>query len=297
MKPLKILLLCFFSLLLLTNSDTLPIERGIIKESLKFESKILGKSVNYSIYLPYDYNTSNRSYPVVYLLHGYTDNETAWLQFGEVNQAADKAISSGKMPPMIIVMPDAGVTWYINDHDGKVRYEDMFFEEFMPFIEKELRIRAQKEFRGVAGLSMGGYGALIYAMKHADKFAAAAPLSAAIYYEEDVVKYPQDRWDRIEAVMYGKGLAGAARLTEHWKANNPFYLADKLGADALKKVRYYFDNGDDDFLYKGNAYFHVKLREMQVPHEFRMRDGAHNWTYWRTGIGDALTFIGESFHR
>ena len=288
----KILLPCFTIALSLSLSA-----QGTIKENLSIGSKILGKAVNYSIYLPPDYDQSNRFYPVVYLLHGYTDNETAWVQFGQVHRAVDKAIAEEELPSMVIVMPDAGVTWYVNDHDGKVRYEDFFFHEFIPHIEKGFRIRAQKEFRGIAGLSMGGYGSLIYAMKHPDMFTAAAPLSAAIYPEEVVVEYEQDRWDRVEAVMYGKGLSGADRITDHWKANNPFYIAEQAGTENLKKVKYYFDCGDDDFLYKGNAAIHVLFRDMEVPHEFRIRDGAHNWEYWRTGITDALKFIGARFHR
>ena len=101
----------------------------------------------------------------------------------------------------------------------------------------------------------------------------------------------------MEGPVYGPGLVGQARLTDHWKANNPFYLLKTMDTEQLKSVRYYFDCGDDDFLYKGNAEIHVQFRDLEIPHEFRIRDGAHNWTYWRTGIKDALVFIGESFHR
>ncbi|MGI9543546.1 MAG: alpha/beta hydrolase [Cyclobacteriaceae bacterium] len=270
---------------------------GKLLESLSMESKILKKAVNYCIYLPPGYDISQRSYPIVYLLHGYTDNETGWVQFGEAHIAAEQAIVSREIPPMIIVMPDAGVTWYINDHQGNVRYEDMFFQEFIPFIESQYRVRAKKEFRGIAGLSMGGYGSLIYALKHPDLFAASAPLSAAIYTEEEVVNHEQERWERIESVMYGAGITGQDRITDHWKANNPLHIAQNSDIEKLKTVRYYFDCGDDDFLYKGNAAAHVLFRDLEIPHEFRVRDGAHNWIYWRTGIVDALKFIGESFHR
>jgi len=286
-----------FSTFIATTFVFSLLAQGTLNESLRMESKILGKDVEYSIYLPPDYQTSNRSYPIVYLLHGYTDDEIGWVQFGEINRIADAAIIEGKIPPMIIAMPDAGVTWYINDHDGKVRYEDFFIQEFIPSIEKGFRVRSKREFRGVAGLSMGGYGALIYAMKYPDIFVAAAPLSAAIYTEEETLRTEQEDWDRVAGPMFGKGLEGEDRLTDHWKANNPFFLAKKLGTESLKKVSYYFDCGDDDFLYKGNAAIHVLFRDMGVPHEFRMRDGGHNWTYWRTGIADALEFIGARFHR
>jgi len=143
---------------------------GLIKESLSVESDILGKKVEYSIYLPPDYNISNRSYPVLYLLHGFSDDETGWTQFGEVKQIMDREVLDTEVTPMIIVMPDGGVSWYINNHKNSVRYEDFFTREFIPFIEKTYRIRAEKQFRAISGLSMGGYGALILTLKHPDFF-------------------------------------------------------------------------------------------------------------------------------
>ncbi|MDN5215322.1 alpha/beta hydrolase family protein [Fulvivirgaceae bacterium BMA12] len=271
--------------------------RGKVMEREAFNSKILDKEVRYTIYLPPGYDHSNRKYPVVYLLHGYTDSDIAWVQFGEIQAIADEGINNRDIPPMIIVTPDAGVTWYINDHEGKVRYEDMFIQEFIPYIDQNYRTRIKKEFRGISGLSMGGYGAFLYAIKHPELFAASTPLSAAFYTEEEVISHEQERWDRIEAVMYGKHLKGKGRLTKHWKANNPFHLLANTPVDDIKSVRYYFDCGDDDFLYKGNSKMHTVLRDMEIPHEFRIRDGGHSWSYWRTGILDALIFISKSFKR
>ncbi len=285
-----------FILILFLSIGLANAQQGKVIEGLSMKSTILKDSVNFSVYLPADYQTSERSYPVVYLLHGYTDDETAWVQFGEVNRILDKDIASGKIPPMIVVMPDAGVTWYINDHNGTIRYEDMFIEEFLPYIESTYRIRAKKRYRGIAGLSMGGYGSFVLALKHVELFAASAPLSAAIYTEEEMLSKTQERWDKTEAVMYGKGLKGKKRLTKHWVANDPLHLLKTLDINTVKSVRYYFDCGDDDFLYRGNAATHVLMKNLGIPHEFRIRDGSHNWAYWRSGISDALTFIGQSFH-
>ncbi len=289
-------LLLFFLFIVLTTTSMFA-QKGKVIESLSIKSDLLNRSVNYSIYLPPDYDQSKRHYPIVYLLHGYTDDETGWIQFGEANRIADEEINAGNIPPMIIVMPDAEVTWYVNDEAGTNRYEDFFIQEFIPIIEKEYRVRSKKEFRGITGLSMGGYGSLIYAMKHPDLFVASAPLSAAIYLEKDVIAYDQKRWDEVEGPMYGKGKAGSARITAHWKANNPFYIAKKMGKENLAKVDYFIDCGDDDFLYKGNAMFHILLREMEVKHEYRTRDGGHTWPYWRTALPTVLKFIGDRFHR
>ena len=269
---------------------------GKVIQDRWIRSSILGRSVNYSIYLPADYDLSERSYPVVYLLHGYTDDNTAWLQFGEINRYADKAIADGTIPPMVIVMPDADSSFYINSYDGKERYEDFFIQEFIPGIEKTWRIKSQKRFRGVAGLSMGGYGSLIYSIKHPDMFAAAAPLSAAVFSDDDILAFPDNSWEKTFGQLYGRGLKGKERLTQAWLSNSIPKLVETKSADELKKVRFWIDCGDDDFLIKGNCNLHILLTEKKVPHEFRVRDGVHDWQYWRTGITDALKFIGQSFH-
>jgi S-formylglutathione hydrolase FrmB len=257
----------------------------------------LNRSVSYTVYLPADYEKSERTYPVVYLLHGYTDDNTGWLQFGEVNRYADKAIAEGVIAPMIIVMPDADSSWYINSYDGKENYEDFFIKEFMPSIEKTYRIKAQKRYRGIAGLSMGGYGTLIYALKYPQLFAAAAPLSAAVTDDDAMQKMPDASYDNTFGQLFGRGLKSTERLSKTWKDNSILNLVNTKSPNDIRKVRFWIDCGDDDFLTKGNCLLHIAMMEKQIPHEFRMRDGAHNWTYWRTGITDALTFIGDSFRQ
>ncbi len=270
---------------------------GILNESLKLDSKILSKAVEYSIYLPHDYETSSRKYPVLYLLHGYTDDETGWTQFGEVKQIADQLIDNVDVTSMIIAMPDAGLDWYVNSYDGKTRYEDFFFEEFIPHIESTFRARGTKEFRAVAGLSMGGHGTLLYAMKHPDMFTAAAPLSAAVWGREDVLGQKQEDYDQYFGFIFGEGLSGEDRLTDHVKNSLALFLVESQDAEELKKVKWYIDCGDDDFLINGNMELHRIMREKEIPHEFRVRDGAHNWTYWRTALPEVLKFVSASFHR
>lgn len=280
----------FFSL----SAQVVPM--GQVLEGLSMSSPILGRDVNYAIYLPPDYQAGKRSYPVVYLLHGYTDNETGWIQFGEVNMAADRAIASREIPAMIIVMPDAKATWYLNNADGSEKFEDMFVSEFIPFIDKTYRTRAQKEFRGVSGLSMGGFGSLLYSLKHPDLFVACAAFSSAVWTEEEVKAMSSDNRDGLFEKLFGTTKENTY-LTPHYRANSILDLVGTLPKEQIEKVRFYIDCGDDDFLYKGNAALHVLLRDKKIRHEFRVRDGSHSWIYWRTGIVDGLKFIGESFHR
>lgn len=269
-----------------------------VSEGLKLRSKVLGREVAYAVYLPPDYAGSTRRYPVVYLLHGYTDNESGWVQFGEVGPAADAAITAREIPPMIIVMPDGGVSWYINDAAGQVRWEDMFVQELIPHIDATLRTRPAREFRGIAGLSMGGWGTLVHLFRHPDLFAAGAAFSAAAWRDEDVAGMKPENWDKMFGPLFGAaGLTGQDRLTPHFRRHNPLDLAKTLPEDTLKKIRLYLDCGDDDFLIEANMALHAALLDRKIPHEFRVRDGGHTWSYWRTGIVDGLKFIGESFQR
>ncbi len=204
------------------------VNQGQVLEGLKMRSSVLGRDVNYAVYLPPDYRISTRRYPVVYLLHGYTDDESGWVQFGEIGPIADRAIAERKIPPMIIVMPDGGVAWYINDHLGKVRYEDMFVGEFIPHVDAAYRTRPKREFRGISGLSMGGWGALVHALRHPDLFAACAAFSAGIWTDDELIDRKQADFDRYFGPVLGPGLIGKDRLTPHLRAHDPLDLAKSL---------------------------------------------------------------------
>ena len=135
-------------LLILLLPAMVSAQTGKVFDKLSMQSEILNMERNYAVYLPPDYETSQRSYPVLYLLHGGGDDQTGWVQFGEVLRITDKAIKNGKATAMIIVMPDAntGQRGYSNDLSGKWLYEDFFFDEFMPYVEKEYWIKGQNRY-------------------------------------------------------------------------------------------------------------------------------------------------------
>jgi len=267
-------------------------QSGKVMDDLSFPSKILNMERKYAIYLPPDYETSLRSYPVLYLLHGGGDDQTGWVQFGEVQYIADKAINEGKATSMIIVMPDAnsGQRGYFNDIKREWRYEDFFFQEFIPFIEKQYRIKTDKQYRAVAGLSMGGGGSFMYALHHPEMFSSACPLSAStgpLSFEDAKKTYEQ------------RGIKGVsdADMEAYYKHHSVLPLLEKMPADQKKAVRWYIDCGDDDFLFEGNSLVHIAMRKMEVPHEFRIRDGVHSWVYWRAALPEVLSFVSDAFHQ
>lgn len=257
--------------------------QSVVKESLTFKSNILQRDVKYSIYLPDGYATSQRSYPVLYLLHGYTDNETAWVVKGRANKIADESISKGDIVPFIIVMPDAWDTWYINRPDGTCNYENMFFEEFIPAIEKQYRIAAARETRAIAGLSMGGHGAFLYSLHYPELFSSCAPLSAAVM--------------RNNALRQRAGARGQQETAPDAMdiKKNSGVLDILQGMEKSNGVRYYIDCGDDDFLLNNNMEASKLMRDHRIAHELRVRDGSHNWKYWQESLPEVLKFINKSF--
>lgn len=259
-------------------------------------SKLLDTSIKYSVYLPDGFNDSDKSFPVVYLLNGYTGDETNWTKIGLLRDIADELIRAKKMKPIVIIMPDGDDRLYMNKDDGTYPYEDMFITEFIPFVEKEYRIKSEKQFRGISGLSMGGAGSLRLALKYHNLFNACAAFSSAILTEEEIVNSPQRNYDdyfgRISPSAIGS--KGESRITDAVKEYLIFDLIDTKNSGELKTVDIYFDCGDDDFLAIGNSLLHIELLKKGIPHEYRVRDGAHTWNFWVDSLPTGLEFISRS---
>lgn len=284
-------------------------QSGRVIDTATLPSKILNMERKYAVYLPPDYDTSQRSYPVLYLLHGSGDDQTGWVQFGEVQRIADEAIRNGTATAMIVIMPDAdtGRRGYVNAPDGQWNYEDFFFQELMPHVEQKYRIKTDKRYRAVAGLSMGGGGSFYYALHHPELFSSACPLSASTG-PLSLEKTREDLQRRNKDATFTD-----AQVEAHYRNYSVLALIDALPEDAKnlapaeqekaaqekqkRSVRWYIDCGDDDFLYEGNSLVHIAMKKKGVPHEYRVRDGGHNWTYWRQSLPTVLSFVSDAFHQ
>lgn len=278
------------SVLLVLTTNIITAQSKVF-DNLKMESKILKMERKFAVYLPPDYETSSRSYPVLYLLHGLGDDQTGWIQYGEVKKIADNSIKNGDATPMIIVMPDAntGRVGYFNIPSQRWMYEDFFFEELMPYVESKYRIKSGKRFRAISGLSMGGGGTLTYALHRPDLFSAAAPLSAGTG-STDV----DESLERIKRYGIEFTREEMKNLLEN---NHPLNLIKKMKLSDINSIRWYIDCGDDDYLFEDNSLLHIAFSKKGIKHEYRVRDGAHNWTYWRESLPLVLEFVSEGFHQ
>ncbi len=284
MKKLLFILAFFTTFISTAQTST-------VFDNLSLKSKILKSNRKYAVYLPEGYNTSQRSYPVLYLLHGHGDDQTGWVQFGEVQKIADKTIREGNATPMIIVMPDANTEriGYFNDIRGDFNYEDFFFQELIPYIEKNYRTKNEKRYRAIAGLSMGGGGTFVYALHHPELFSSACPLSATARV------YNLSEFETKTTALYGK--QNTETISQYFENYNIHALLKNTETSKIKSLKWYIDCGDADYLAVGNSLIHIALLQRKVPHEYRVRDGKHNWTYWRNSLPNVLEFVSKSFHQ
>ena len=281
-----------FQISILFTSTLVLAQDSKVFDNLKMNSEILNQERSYAVYLPPDYDASDRSYPVLYLLHGLGDDQTGWIKLGDVQRIADESINSGISSPMIIVMPDAGsgIVGYINQPNRDWLYEDFFFEELMPYVESKFRIKKQKKYRAISGLSMGGGGTLVYALHRPDLFSSAAPLSPAIG-PTDIDDF--HKWISRYNFYFNDKIETQKLLN----ANHPIILIEKQSKEYLNSVKWYLDCGDDDYLYEDSSLLHLAMKKKGVDHEYRVRDGAHNWNYWKESLPKVLGFVSINFHQ
>ena len=251
----------------------------------EMQSEILDCTKKYCIYLPQGYADENRTFPVLYLLHGLTDTHTAWRDKGDVQDIATELINDGKAQEMIIVMPDAGTTYdgYFNCDEW--RYEDFFFQEFIPYIESTYRIIPDKQYRAIAGLSMGGGGTTWYAINHSEMFSSAYAMSALMGLVDDCwITHDPDARRRVfmESAVANNNITAVENATQEQRAR-------------IASVRWFIDVGDDDFLFDNNMEFIKAMRQKRIPYQLRVRDGGHTWQYWQEALYIALPFVSESF--
>ncbi len=293
---MKNFLTILFSFLVIQTSFSKVIEPRIL-ESMSMYSKILGQEVKYSICLPNAYFKNKNSYPVVYLLHGLGDDETSWLEYGRISQIADNETAKGEIAPMIFVIPQGFRTYYVNDYANTFRYQDMFVQELIPFIDSLYRTKADKNHRATMGYSMGGFGALILPVKNPEVFSICVPLSISIRTDNQYMEEDAKEWDKQWGSIFGGvGKTGNERITDYYKQNCPIHIFSETDLSKLKDLKIYIDNGDDEYtLCRSNEELHILLRDKGFPHEFRVRNGGHEFSYWREALPNGLQFISDAF--
>jgi len=261
-------------------------------ECLSLASRILGHRVAYCTILPPSYESeTSRRYPILYFLHGIGENEQMLAGSGGLNLVLD-LWEQHQIGECLIVTPAADSSFYINSRDGRVRYEDFFLQELMPYIEHRYRTRRGRASRAIGGISMGGYGALHLAFRHPELFGSISAHSAALIErlpEVSAGDAPSIPRLRILGNVFGSPVDRA-----FWDRNSPLGLARTANLAGLK---IYFDCGsEDDYGFNAGAEsLHKELAARRIPHEFHIYPGGHNWIYFADHLPASLEFHSQVF--
>ncbi|WP_432712108.1 alpha/beta hydrolase [Pedobacter sp.] len=240
-------------------------------------SKSMNKTIKAVVILPATYKAQQR-FSTVYLLHGYGGN------YGDYINKIPAIKAYADQYQMIIVCADGSSSWYLDSPvDDKWKYDTYISTELVSYTDQHYKTIANRNNRAITGLSMGGHGALSVAIKHQDVFGAAGSMSGGL----DLRPFPAN-WE------IAKRLGTYVQYPERWNNNSVMELTPLLSTHQLALI---IDCGKDDFFYTVNKAFHEKLLYQQIPHDFIIRPGAHNWAYWTNSIGYQLLFFNNFFQQ
>ena len=299
--------------------------QGLALKTVEFTSPAVGRTMKYNIVLPKDYDTSAKRYPVLYLLHGLTQNYTAWgLQNGTPFYA-------GLYSDLIVVMPDGGNSWYVNwatsEAGQKNAWEDHIIRDVIGHVDWNYRTIARREGRAIAGLSMGGYGALTLGLRHPDLFVSIGSTSGALEHGRQAAarlrgtapaqpaqpprpQTPAEQAAAAEArrrpnpVIAIPGFSSQEERSpkgqefakaEDADAYDPFKLILQVPKEKVPHI--YLDCGTEDRLIAGARAMATILLEKNIPFDYMQMAGVHNSAYWIQSIGHIVAVQYEVLQR
>lgn len=246
-------------------------------DTISVFSSAMTKNIKTCVITPKGYKKSNKKFPVVYLLHGYSGNYATWVKsFKEVANQADKY-------GFIIIGVDGNYSsWYFDSPiDSTFKYETYIIDELVPFIDKKYKTIASPAGRAISGLSMGGHGALYLSFKHQDVYGASGSMSGGV----DIRPFPEN-WD------IKKRLGSITDFPENWNKNTIINMLNLVGNNHLKLI---IDCGVDDFFIEVNRKLHEKMLALKINHDYIERPGKHNMDYWENSLKFQLLFFNNFF--
>jgi S-formylglutathione hydrolase FrmB len=264
---------------------------GHVETGLTMSIPRLGRDVTYTLYMPDRRANPTQPVPVLYLLHGRDDNELAWLNNGQIASTLDRMIAAGTLPPIAVVMPMAGNSWYVDDARGKSGFGPIataFLEDFIPAIERRHALASCRNARAVGGLSMGGYGAALYALTRPDLFTSAISLSGSLFSDQPAeIETRLPFYNRVLS-----GIHGDPFDRERFRSWTVFARLENAPPE-IEKLGVWLAAGDGDFagIISGTVRLHQDLRRRKIESHLRIYDGDHTWPLWTMAIEPALTWL------
>jgi len=260
------ILFSFFALQVSASVDTISIY-----------SNAMHKSSKAVVATPSNYSSTDKKFPVVYLLHGYSDNYGNWARKRPLQDLCDTY-------QLIIVCPDGGFSsWYFDSPiDSTYKYETYVGTEVPAFIDSHYKTIADRKGRAITGLSMGGHGGLFLGFRHADIFGACGSMSGGVD-----LHFSHNKFD------VKKRIGDTATYPENWDKYSVLNIVEQQPKQPLKVI---FDCGTEDFFYANNKALHAKMLALKIPHDYIERPGRHEWGYWINAIQYQLLFFSNYFN-
>ncbi len=264
-------------LLIFVSCFSVKLSAGKV-DTVSIYSNSMHKYINTVVIKPDSYKKKKNTFPVVYLLHGYSGNYNNWIiKVPELSNYADAYQT-------LIVCPDGGFSsWYFDSPiDTTFRYETHVATELVNYIDKNYRTIADKNHRAITGLSMGGHGSLFLALRHDHVFGAAGSMSGGVDLNESKNRFH---------IM--KRIGDTILQANNWHDMSVINLIEKY---TNTTVKIFFDCGEKDIFIDGNRRLHQKMLQLKIPHEYSERPGVHNWDYWSNAIPFQLLFFRRFFN-
>ncbi len=234
------------------------------------QNNVLEKMLSFTAIVP---EGKTGPFPVFYLLHGLSDDHTAWTRRSSIERYVAGL-------PLIVVMPNGERGFYTDAKDRpKAAFETNLVRDIIGFVDRTFQTIPTREGRVVAGLSMGGYGAVKLALKYPDLFCAGVSHSGAVGFARR--DFGADDWGREWTPVFGPSPGGGP--------DDPFALAEKIDRAKLPALR--VDCGVDDFLIEENRTFDAHLSALGIPHEYEEHSGGHSWGYWDAHVQETIAFF------
>ncbi len=283
--PLVRAVLLVSTLLLLATAARAQEGHKVDVETIQFKSELIGQVLPYNVLLPVGYAESNKRYPVLYLLHGLFGRYDDWVTRTNLAQYATNY-------DVIIITPEGHDGWYTDSASSATdKYESYFIRELISDVDARFRTIKDRRARGVAGLSMGGYGALKYGLKHPEQFAFAASLSGALDPATRTDDNPGFAWDILRPSI---NTVFGPRSSQTRITNDLHRIARDLSASQIASLPYlYFDCGLEDGFLATNRELAAILLSKKISHQFRQLPGAHTWAYWDQQVREILRLYAQ----
>lgn len=249
---------------------------AFVAKQVPIPSAAMGTVSNATVVLPDSYGKNNVRLPTVYILHGWSGNDTDWTSKTDVGKLADEY-------NVILVMPDGSYDkWYVDSPvSPNSKYETYIGKEVVEFVDRTYRTVAKKEARAITGLSMGGFGALNVAVNNAATFGAAGSLSGGV-----------DPRDFSKNWGLENALGDHVKSADFW---NDKAIVNNVHRFIFSGIDLAIDCGVDDFFIDSNRALHKRMVDLKVPHDYTERPGGHSWDYWSNAIKYQVLFFSTKF--